>query len=127
MPPQHRGAAEMHFPGLLHDRLMEREALKLVVFAEEDPKQDAIARNPHGQAPFIILRVDASMEPAQTAIRHNATDRPILPPARNHSPSFTRLSVCKLNEENVVKPPQMPTITNCRAVEPTKTRPSGPV
>ena len=43
----------------------------------------------------------------------------ILAPARNHSPSFIRLRVCRLNDENVVKPPQKPAMTNCRATEPT--------
>ena len=32
-----------------------------------------------------------------------------------------------LNEENVVYPPQIPIITNWRAVVPTNMRPSGPV
>ena len=102
MPSQHRRAAELPFPCLQHNRLVEREIAELVVLAEEDAEQDGITRNLHGQIHFIALIVEASMEPPQTAIRHNITDRPIFPPARNHSPSFMRLSVCKLNEENVV-------------------------
>ena len=35
--------------------------------------------------------------------------------ARSQSPSRARFSVCRLNDENVVKPPQIPAITNCRA------------
>src|SRR6266581_2264664 len=76
---------------------------------------------------FIELRPTARAWPAQTETKHSTIDAPMLPPARNHSPSFNKLSVCRLNEEKVVNPPQIPTITNWRVVEPTKTRPSGPV
>jgi hypothetical protein len=102
MPSQHRRATEMHFPGLQHDRLIERDVATLVILAEEDAEQNSIMGDLHGHIHFIVFIVEASMEPPQTAIRHNITDRPIFPPARNHSPSFMRLSVCKLNEENVV-------------------------
>jgi hypothetical protein len=36
--------------------------------------------------------------PAQTATRHRTTESPILAPARSHSPSFIRFSVCRLND-----------------------------
>jgi hypothetical protein len=41
----------------------------------------------------------------------------MFPPAWIHSPSFSNVSVWRLNEENVVNLPQIPTVTNCRAVE----------
>ena len=47
--------------------------------------------------------------------------------ARNQSPSRANISVWRLNAENVVKPPQTPIITNCRAGVLTGKRPSGPV
>jgi len=65
--------------------------------------------------------------PAHTLIRHRTIESPILVPARSHSPSFIRFSVCRLNDEKVAYPPQIPTITNWRAVVPTNMRPSGPV
>jgi hypothetical protein len=37
------------------------------------------------------------------------------------------LRVCRLKEEKVVKPPQRPSMMNCRVSEPTKSRPSGAV
>ena len=46
----------------------------------------------------------------------------ILVPAWSHSPSFIRFSVCRLNDEKVVYPSQIPTITNWRAVVPTNMR-----
>ncbi len=99
---QHGRAAEMHFAGFEDDRLVQRQMLKPVVLAEEDLQQHGVAWNLHAQAPFIILRDAASTKPAQTPIRHSTTDRTTLPPARKNSPSFMRLSVCKLNDENVV-------------------------
>src|SRR5262245_66540117 len=71
---------------------------------------------------LIVLRLKAAIWPSQTASRHSTTEPAILNEACTHSPSLTRLSVCRLNEENVVYPPQRPTITNCRAVVPTKMR-----
>jgi hypothetical protein len=50
----------------------------------------------------------------------------MLAAARIHSPFCASVSVCRLNEENVVKPPSRPSITNWRAVVPTSSRPSGP-
>ena len=44
------------------------------------------------------------MCPNQTAARHASTEARTLAPAYSHSPSFTRLSVCRLNEEKVVSP-----------------------
>ena len=95
-------AAEMHFAGFEDDRLVQRQMLKPVVFTEEDSEQHGIAWNLHAQAPFIMLRDAASTKPAQTPIRHSTTDSTTLPPARKNSPSFMRLSVCRLNDENVV-------------------------
>src|SRR5579871_2374888 len=118
VPTQHRGAAELHFPGLEHDRLIERQALEFVVLAEEDAEQDGVARDVHHQTHFIALMLAASTWPAQTATRHATTEPTTLPPARSHSPSFIRLSVCRLNDEKVVYPPQKPTMTNCRVMVP---------
>ena len=93
MSSQHRRAAEMHLPGFQHDSLIQRQMVELVVFAEEDAKQDGVMRNLHGQTHLMALIVTASTKPAHTANMQSATDRPILAPACNHSPSFIRLSV----------------------------------
>ena len=37
-----------------------------------------------------------------------------MPKAANQLPSRARLNVCRLNDEKVVKPPQMPTMTKMR-------------
>ncbi len=57
---------------------------------------------PVNQTPLIWLSVAASMWPSHTAMKQSTSDRPALAPARSHSPSRARLSVCKLNEEKVV-------------------------
>ncbi len=99
---QHRCAAKIHLTSLEHDRLVERQMFKFVVFAEEDAKQYGIAGDLHDHVHFIVLIAVASKTPAHTAIRHSTNDRPTLAPARNHSPSLARLSVCRLNDEKVV-------------------------
>jgi hypothetical protein len=55
--------------------------------------------------------------PAHSATRHRTIESPILVPAWSHSPSFIRFSVCRLNDEKMVYPPQIRTIANCRADE----------
>lgn len=65
--------------------------------------------------------------PSQTPTRHSTSDSTELAPALNHWPSSARLSVCKLKEENVVYPPQIPSIKNCRNEAGASHRPSGPV
>jgi len=67
---------------------------------------------------------EAAMWPIQTAMRHNATDPAMFPPAASHSSSRIRFKVCKLKDENVVNPPQRPAMTNWRVVAETKRRPS---
>lgn len=52
--------------------------------------------------------------PSVTASRHRVTDRSTLPIAPSQEPSRARASVCRLNDEKVVNPPQMPTITKVR-------------
>src|SRR5262249_40813121 len=53
---QHRGAAQVHFPRLEHDRFVQRPALVLVVLAEEDAEQDGVARNLRAHTQSIELR-----------------------------------------------------------------------
>src|ERR671930_11055 len=101
-PAQHRGAGELHLAGLEQDRLVERQPPGLGVFADEDAKQNGVARNLHDHTHRMVLRPTAAIWPSQTASRHSTTEPPILKDACNHSPSFMRLSVWMLNEENVV-------------------------
>src|SRR6267142_6588541 len=93
---------EMHFLGLQNDRLVERQVIKPVVFAEEDTEQNCVVRNLHGQIHFIVLKLAAARWPTHTATMQHRTDNPMLALARNHSPSFIKLRVCRLNDENVV-------------------------
>src|ERR1700761_4451612 len=99
MAAQHRGAAEMHFAGLQHDGLVQRQLAGFVVFAEEDAKQDSVARNLHRHVHFKVPSPDARTWPIHTATMQHTTETTTLPPARSHSPSFIRFSVCRLNDE----------------------------
>src|SRR5204862_673509 len=65
--------------------------------------------------------------PSQTAARHSTTDAAMLANASAHSPSLNNVSVCRLKDENVVYPPQSPTVTKIRAEEGTRKGPPGPV
>src|SRR5665213_1506838 len=112
-----RSAGKTNLPSLEHNRLIQRQTFELVVFSKEDAKQNGAVRDLHGHIHFILLRLAATRYPAHTAIRQHTTDAPIFAPARTISPSCIKLSVCRLNDENVVKPPQKPVITNCRVVE----------
>src|SRR5262249_19160546 len=61
------------------------------------------ARQGGGIAHVIFSeRITASSKPHHVAARQIATEPTILNPARRHSPSRTRLSVWRLNEEKVV-------------------------
>ena len=104
MAAQHRGAGELQLAGLQHDGFVQRLMLKFVVLAEENSEQDGVPGYLHASAPFYFIALIrlASTTPTHTAIRQSATERPILAPARNHSPSFTRFKVCRLKDENVV-------------------------
>src|SRR5215813_4356639 len=77
-PAQHRGASELHLARLEQDRLVEREASGLGVFADEDAKQNGIARNLHDHTHRMVLRLTAAIWPSQTASRHSTTEPPIL-------------------------------------------------
>jgi hypothetical protein len=57
----------------------------------------------------------ASRWPAHTAIKQTTTETPTLPNARPHAPVRISSYVCRLNDENVVNPPQSPTITKMRS------------
>ena len=52
--------------------------------------------------------------PGGTASKQRTTERATLAKAPSHSSPRASSSVCKLNEENVVNPPQKPTITKVR-------------
>src|SRR5262245_29395029 len=93
MATQDRCAAKAHFARFEHDRLMQWQMLELVIFAKEDAEQSGFTRNRHGQIHFMELRLPANTCPAHTAIRQHRTDKTILAPARNISPSCSRLSV----------------------------------
>jgi len=75
----------------------------------------------------LELIAEARRLPSQTPSRHSTSERTELAPALNHSPSSARFRVCKLKEENVVYPPQIPSMKNCRNVAGASHRPSGPV
>src|SRR4029077_18002376 len=124
---QNGRAGEAHFARLEHDRLVKRLTARLVVLADEDAEQHGVPGERHGQTHFMALMESASMWPSQTATRQSTTEPTTLPPTWSHSPSLARLSVWRLNEEKVVKPPRIPVMTNWRVVVPANMRPSGPV
>jgi hypothetical protein len=69
----------------------------------------------------------ARAAPAQTARSQVTSDRPMLSPAIGHSRSARKRKVSRLNTEKVVKPPQMPVMTNWRIRALTMSRPPGSV
>jgi hypothetical protein len=58
-----------------------------------------------------MLRVIS--QPTATHPRQSPVENTILDNADNHLPSTIKLYVCRLNDENVVNPPQIPTTSNC--------------
>ena len=54
--------------------------------------------------------------PSQTPTRQRTSESTELAPALNHWPFSARFRVCKLKEEKVVYPPQIPNMKNCRNV-----------
>src|ERR1051325_5979014 len=99
--------------------------LPTVAFTYKHPQQFSVFRNFHSYGRPLINC--ARMCPSQTAIRQSSTEPATLAPACNHSRSCKSLSVCRLNEEKVVYPPQMPIMKNCLPVGPIKRRPPGSV
>src|SRR6478672_6220363 len=96
------------------------------VLPDKDAQQCRLFRYLHrGTSQRLIAA--AAICPSHTATRHSTTEATMFADARSQSPSRARFSVCRLNDENVVKPPQIPISTNCRAVVPTSKRPSGSV
>src|SRR5438093_9612986 len=71
--------------------------------------------------------VTARIRPSHTAARQQADDSPVLRDAFNQSPSRTKSSVCKLNDEKVVYPPHTPIMKNWRNRGDTRITPSGSV
>ena len=101
-PAQDGGAGEMHLAGLEHNGLVERLMVSLVILADKDAQENGVAGERHGQIHFNELIEAASTKPNHTATRQATTERTTLAPANHHSPSWTRLRVCRLKEENVV-------------------------
>src|SRR5690349_6568821 len=126
-PAQHRGAGQMHLARLQNDRLIERLVAVPIVLADKDAQQCCLFRYLHRDTSRYAgsqrFKAAAALWPSHTAARQSTTDATIFAEARSQSPSRARFSVCRLNDENVVKPPQIPIITNCRAGVPTSKRP----
>src|ERR1700730_6327225 len=73
------------------------------------------------------LRRTARMWPTQAATSERTTTNRRYKPASEMSPRSNRIKVSRLIAEKVVKPPQIPPMTNCRPAGPTSMRPSGAV
>src|SRR4051812_42936451 len=125
-PPQNRGAGQVHLARLQNDYLVERLMAVTVVLPHKDAQQHRLFWHLHRDTSQRFRGMGAIGQ-SHTAIRHRKTEATIFADARSQSPSRARFSVCRLNDENVVKPPQTPIITNCRAGVPTSKRPSGSV
>ena len=80
---------------LEQDGLLEGLVAGLVVLADEDADQHGVTREGHGQVHFMALIDNARTCPSHTANRHSTTEPTMLPPARSHSLSLTRLSDCR--------------------------------
>ena len=116
-PAQHGGAGKAHLAGLQHDGLVER--LWPALSSSPMKMRSSTASRESGMAQIHFNGVDRNAPACARARRRTGKARPkptILPPAWSHSPSLARLSVCRLNEEKVVKPPRSPIMTNWRVV-----------
>ncbi len=67
----------------------------------------------------------ASASPPAVASRHATTERTTFPVAHSHWLSCSNVMVCKLKEENVVKPPKIPIMKNDLTTGDTMNNPSG--
>ena len=70
-----------------------------------------------GPALDQVVRREMARRDREETEHHRAAEH--LPEHGPMPPDRRRSKVCRLNEENVVKPPQMPTITNKRVVSET--------
>jgi len=71
------------------------------------------AASRHDHSPACRLMREARRWPRQAAPSQAAMETPMLAPASTRSPAAARRKVSRLNTEKVVKPPQMPVMTNC--------------
>jgi hypothetical protein len=110
-----------------YDGLVKGSPVALVILADEDAQEHRVPRDVHWLPSLKLLIETAAACPSQTAIMHSRNDRPTFAPARTISPSRIRLRVWRLKEENVVYPPQRPSVRNWRVSVLTNTRPSRPV
>jgi hypothetical protein len=61
MSPQDRSTAKSHLARLQYNRLVERQVIEFVIFAEENTEQHGIAGNLHVHIHFIVLMLFARM------------------------------------------------------------------
>src|SRR5579883_844302 len=89
-PAQNRRPAQLHLPGLQHDRLVERQAFELVVLAEKYPQQNGVTRDLH------VRPTSSSLSTRQGAHRSTRRSGTAIPktrycrrraPIRHRSPS----------------------------------------
>jgi hypothetical protein len=110
MAKAHRSAQNSHpgnplLPRLENNGLVKEMLTEPIIFADEDTQQRcflstgicSVDQGPRQR----LIRMPATW-PNQTPIRQNTVDASIYAPLANHSSFRTRLSVSRLNEENVV-------------------------
>jgi hypothetical protein len=69
-----------------------------------------------GFSPLTLSSKDnhcAICQPRATDPKESPVENTILDKANNHRRSTIRIKVCRLNDEKVVKPPQIPMTSNC--------------
>src|SRR5258708_20082884 len=112
---QHGSASLLLLARFFHNLLVERSTFQFVALSDKDPQEHRVFRQFHK---LQLLKADyqsrwPTFHPSATNAKHRIVDTTMFVNALPHLPSKIRFQVCKLNEEKVVKPPQMPTTTNC--------------
>src|SRR4029450_557207 len=110
---QHRRPGQSMFPRLPNNPLVQQHASVTIALADKDSEQRAFTWKRHDQPPMECART----LPTQTETRPSTNCKPILTSAATVWVSRANEKVSRAKDENVVKPPRMPTKINSRTSE----------
>ena len=109
----HGGAGESLLARLEHNRLVERSSCAAVVLTQKNAQQRRVGWHQQRRVSYRlhedgqgVAQPDSSEAQTHRAQDVEAGAQPVA--------VVDEVSVCRLNEEKVVKPPKTPSIRNCR-------------